>query len=370
MRINIFDVLFYYFIILVWTGVALNSFASIESFYAFITTSLFLLSLYLLKKNSKFSLDLMSVDNRVLNTILAFSICVFVLFYSVSPYGLMESIKFHALDIDKYELRVSVISVPLYWMYEGVIKLLGCVAIIYALKDDYLKSFIAFSIYSIFYILSVQKYPIGILFLVSFFSFLSFRKISKKIFFILSVFVFFILLYFYTTTFKEFKIENFSLFYTALINRLSVTSELVLFVYNEFISQGIVLGGGVLPERLFFIFDLTLFSDESIRLPALVMKMKGGDFGGANSAFYTEGIAGFGVGFDILYILLFYILFFILVFLTKLLDDGFRIVCLFVFSLNIVNLVNIQMWSILNSCLFTFLMLWVLCLMSKLRFWK
>jgi len=369
-RFNIFDVLFYYFLFFVWLGVASSSLNSLESFYAFITSSIFLLSLFYFKRCSWANLDLLNVSDRSLNLILYISICFFLLFYIQSPYSVLQSLTFHALDIDKYDLRVSIISVPLYWVYEGVIKILGCLAIIFALKGGYLKASLGFSIYALFYILSVQKFPIGILLLFAVFVFISLGKLKGKKLFLLPFFVLTVLLYFYSATFKDFKVENLILFYDAIFNRLSVTSELVTFVYNEFITNDLRLGGAILPERLFFILDFTVFSSESVRLPALIMELRGGDFGGANSTFYTEGIAGFGIGFDLLYILIFYFLFFILFYMTKFLNPELRTLCLLVYSLNIINLVNIQMWSILNSCFFAFLFFLLVSCFSKLKVWE
>lgn len=356
----------YFFVMIVFSGF-FKIFDSLISAYAFFVSIFFLLVLMLLSKVDEFDIKIhFDFDEYISKLLIIITIC-FIFFVMISPISMSEIIFFRGLGFERYDIRVMTISIPFYWVLESIIKLAFCLSIMFLLKGNMKLYMYCSFIYVMFYVYSMQKYPIGILFLSHLLVYFKCYKIKFKTALSVTSFLFIILIYFYFLTFKEFTTDNLGAFYNALSNRVFATSELVYFVYHEFLENDIQLNGATLPTKFLFIFNLNIFSGEYIKLPALVMEMRTGvAHGGANSAFYTDGLANFGIGYDIAFVILFALLITCLIYLSKLLPDSLSQVYKWYIAINIINVVNIQMWAVLTSCFFVFIFLFTFASFFKI----
>lgn len=315
----------------------------------------FLISLWVmatLNKNTNFHaevFDILRIPKKWININLAIYLVV-VSWYIVNNHG---SFSFDSFSPGvAYERRLAAISVDKFWIIESIVKMGFALSLVYLVNRKYSEWMIVTILYVLFYVVSVQKAPIAAYFIVCFAVYIKFNKIDIKSLLVLAGFIFLVLFYFTVITLGDSDFDRIDILFSSLFERVMVAGELVVFLYKYFSESELFLYGATFP-RLFGLIDINL-TGRYIGLPQLIMLMSSGEIGGANTTFFTEGFANFGVGFDIVFVIFLLVFVGLILHFLRTLNKELASFFLLVNAVFLIDLVHSDLWGYFHSIVLIF----------------
>jgi len=149
--------------------------------------------------------------------------------------------------------------------------------------------------------------------------------------------------YFTLLTMGESTFYRYDLVFNAIYSRVWVAGDLIVFIYDYFSESADYLYGSSLP-KLFGVINLNT-QGELVRLPALIMSLRGTGEGGANTTFFTEGFANFGFGFDIAFIVLLFVFIYILFYFARTLPYENKAFYKLIILVSLIDVVHSDVWG-------------------------
>lgn len=333
-------------------AIAISMFDGAVYFYLAFVFAVTLWLMATLNKNPNFHVDIsdiLRIPEKWININFAIYVAV-ILWYLINNLG---SISFESFSPEvAYERRLAAISIDKFWIIESIVKMGFALSLVYLINKKYTKWLIVTALYVLFYVASVQKAPIATYFIVCFAVYVKFNKIDMKSLFALSGFLVFVLFYFTVVTLGDSDFNRIDILVSSLFDRVMVAGELVVFLYRNFSENDLFLYGATFP-KLFGLLDINP-TGRYVGLPQLIMLMNSGEIGGANTTFFTEGFANFGVGFDLIFVLFLLVLVGLILYFLRTLSKELASYFLLVNAVFLIDLVHSDLWGYFHSIVLIF----------------
>lgn len=346
-QFSVFSFLFIFFIIFNFFPILIRTFDGIVNLYLTFVSVFFLALLYQLSKLDALKIDFEAPSRRILNSAFIFFVITVVYYIIVNDNSFLDLLG-EKTPAQKYKIRLDGIAVRFYWLLEASAKIGLVVSIIALLKRMYLTWIVSTVLYSLFYFYTLQKEPIGSMLVLQALVYFSRNRLTRRSLSILLVGLVLVILYYGFIVLGDTGLGRVDLLLSALYSRVSVAGELVSYTYNYTFDTGLRLNGATFP-KVFGLIDLNFSGGYTVRLPALIMMARTGSVGGANTVFFTEGLANFGVFFDLVFILLLVAYVFILVTASRLVHFQLHGLYKLLVAVFIVDLVHSDFWGFFHS---------------------
>lgn len=310
----------------------------------------------------------LSIKN--LGTLPVFSLVIFFIYMYIVDIDISMYAQSFSLA-DKYENRLTAISVPLYsLLFKNVITIIMALSLLFILRGRYLIYVFSLLIIFSFYALSNEKYPLLLYIAVSFWFCYRSGLLNFKSSLLFIAIVACLLAYIIKVTIsQDFGLDSLVITVDALVQRMNIISDLILFSYHQF-ANGPYLYGATFPE-FFGIIPLNLSSHDTLNISHYLMSIRTGELGGANASFITEGFINFGYGFDFLFVLV------VSIWTLMTLRIGYIILShnyFIVFQLCLLfllcDLINSNMWLTIHGSAVILLILWFNQLLTKMKIYN
>ena len=304
---SIFKPFYILYLVLIVVPISFQLKTLIDSYVFLVTITVFCVFLLLSKmKISKINISELKIEqDHASDKLLYISLFIPLLSSFIYLYLVGFDISILTGDFvmsDKHDLRLKAISVPYYSIFfKNMITILMPISIILLIRQRYIFYSISLVVIFLFFSASNEKYPFLLYFFIALWVIQSTGRLNFKYYMLFATLITVILAYMIKVTMNQsFGFDALGLTVSALFDRISVISELVIFSYHEF-ENGNYLDGATLPE-LFGVIPLNVSSTDSINISHYLMMLKTGGAGGANASFITEGFINFGYGFDLLFV--------------------------------------------------------------------
>lgn len=348
--------------------------STLIDFYVFVVTVSVFISFYFMSKLSISQFDTFTFLNESKNysnkkilvsfifPVVVFFIYIYLINFNISIFNS------NFLISDKYQSRLDAVNIPYYSLFfKNMITVLMAVSIVLFARRSFILYGISVVAIFLFYSASNEKYPLILFIFISIWFFYSVGKMSIR--FYLTFGVMFVALLVYVTRVtlgQSIGVDSISETLLALLDRIDVISDLVLFSYHQF-SDGNYLNGATLP-RFFGLIPLNLSASETVNISHYLMQARTGELGGANASFITEGFINFGFGFDLIFVVIFLAWTFLLLKFSKIiLSNYYSTLFKLSYMFLVCDLVNTNMWLIIHGSAVVLIFIFLCDKLSSVR---